>query len=312
MKKTISKVKQFIINPYYRFDWLSNKGFYNKKDDKSYLEKKYELIYKRKLNLDTPILFNEKMQWLKLYDRNPMYTEIADKNLFKNYVKKSLGEGYTFPTLGVYNHFKEIDFSGLPTSFVLKTNHDSGGVIICKDKNEFDKEKAEEKLEKKLKKNYYYGCREWCYKNIKPCIIAEPFITCDNVFGKEGLIDYKFYCFSGSPYYVMVSFGEAEKRHINHKYDMNYNSIDLEFRSESLVPQETFPKPDNFNEMVEVVKKLCVGFPHIRVDLYNVNGKIYVGELTLYSNGGFLNIPLKKDEELGDITDLKLAYKKEI
>lgn len=298
-----------LFDPFTRFDYLSSKGFYNSMDDKTYLEKKYELIYGKKLNLDKPTLFNEKMQWLKLYDRNPLYPVIVDKYLFKQYVTERIGEGYVFPTLGVYKHFDDVNFDELPDEFVMKTNHDSGGVVICRSKQEFDKVKEKKKLEVKLKKNYYYGCREWCYKDVKPLIMIEPFVSCNNSFGTEGLVDYKFYCFSGKPLYVMVSFGEAEKQHINHKYDMNYDSIDLEFRSSSLVTADTFPKPENFDKMLTIVNKLCVGFPHIRVDLYNVNGKIYVGELTLYSNGGFVNLPMKKDIELGKAIDLTMAYK---
>lgn len=298
-----------ICDPYTRFDYLSSKGFYNKMDDETYLKKKYKLIYGRELNLEKPVLFNEKMQWLKLYDRNPLYPKIVDKYLFKDYVANKIGDRFSFPTLGVYEHFDDINFENLPKQFVIKTNHDSGGVIICKDKNLVNKSEMRYELEDKLKKNYFYGCREWCYKDVKPLIMIEPFMTCENSFAKDGLVDYKFFCFSGKPLYVMVSFGEAEKYHINHKYNMSYESIDLEFRKECLVPADTFLKPKNFSEMVEIVDVLCKEFPHIRVDLYNINERIYVGELTLYSNGGFLNLPLEKDRELGEATDLRMAYK---
>lgn len=304
----VNKFIKYLTNERYRFSIDVNLGKYNKWSDEAFLIKRYEYSFGRKLNLESPTLFNEKMQWLKLYDRNPLYTKIVDKYRFKEYVSEIVGEGYVFPTLGVYEKFDDINFEELPNEFVMKTNHDSGGVIICRNKQTFNKKAAKKKIEAKLKRNYYWICREWCYKNVKPLILIEPYISCKNSFNTDGLVDYKFYCFSGKPLYVMASFGEAEHKHINHKYDIAYNSIDLQFRKESLVPANTFPKPKNYEKMVEIVTKLCVGFPHIRVDLYNIDGKIYVGEMTLYSNGGFLNIPIEKDRELGEATDLKMAY----
>ena len=298
------------LDPLKRMDSLSYRGFYNNMDDEKYLRKRYRLIYKRELHLNPPVLFNEKMQWLKLYDRNPLYTKIADKYQVKNYITEKLGEGYIIPTLGLYEKFGDINFSSLPNQFVIKTNHDSGGVIICKDKKSFNKKKAEEIISRKMKKNYFYGCREWCYKNIKPMSLIEPFLCCENNFNQKGLIDYKFYCFSGVPLYVMASFGEAQKQHINHKYDMDFRSIDRQFRSIQITDSSMFRKPENFEEMISVVRKLCAEFPHIRIDLYNVRGKIYVGEMTLYSNGGFVNLPLEMDRKLGDLTDLNMAHVK--
>lgn len=304
-----NKLISFFTDPFYRFDWLSSKGFMDSMDSESYLRKKYRLIYGKNLNLDTPTLFNEKMQWLKLHDYNPLYPIIVDKYKFKAFVGEQVGKEFTIPTLGVYEHFDDIDWDSLPDKFVLKTNHDSGGVVICFDKNHFDKKSAKAKLEAKLRKNYFYGCREWCYKDVKPLIIAEPFISCENSFGKKGLIDYKFYCFSGKVEYLMVSFGEAEKQHINHKYDINFQSIDSKFRSKELVSADTFVKPPKYDEMVKIVQTLCKGYPHIRVDLYNVDGQIFVGELTLYSNGGFVNLSEEMDAYLGELTNLNLAYK---
>ena len=158
--------------------------------DKLYLKYKFYKKMKKQLNLDNPQTFNEKLQWLKLYDRNPEYTRMVDKYEVKKYVAEKIGEEYIIPTLGVWNKFEDIDFEELPNQFVLKCTHDSGGVVICKDKSTFDFNAANKKLTHCLKRNYFWKGREWPYKNIKPRIIAEQYIA-------EDLVDYKFMCFSG-------------------------------------------------------------------------------------------------------------------
>lgn len=259
-------------------------------------EKKYdELLYKlhegKKLDLDNPKLLNEKLQWLKIYDHNPLYTELVDKYRVKDYISKKIGEEFIIPTLGIWNNARDIDFNQLPDSFVLKTNHDSHSLVICKDKKNINFNKVISALNKSLKRNGYWYGREWPYKNVQPLIMAERFIQ-----NKDGspLVDYKFYCYGGKPIYFMVSYGEAEHHVRNHKFDLELNSIDYLFKKEPTVRQEEIILPDNIDQMIYIARQLCEGFQHIRVDLYNVDGKIYFGELTFYSSAGFINIYSKE------------------
>ena len=173
---------------------LNRRNLLNWMPDKMYIEMLYKVRMGRKLNLDNPQTFNEKLQWLKLYDRKPEYTTMVDKAAVKDYVADKIGSEYIIPTLGVWEHFDDIDFDQLPNQFVLKCNHDSGGLVICKDKASLDMEAAREKIESSLKRNFYYHSREWPYKNVKPCIIAEKYMVDES--GTE-LKDYKFYCFGG-------------------------------------------------------------------------------------------------------------------
>ena len=182
---------------------LSRRGLLNFLPDKIYLKWVYFAILNKKLNLKNPKTFNEKLQWLKLFDRKDEYTKMSDKYLVRDYIKETIGEEYLIPCLGVYEKFDEIPFDSLPNRFVIKCNHDSGGVIICKDKNTFDFELAKRKINMCLKKNYYYGGREWPYKNIEPRIIIEKYM-CEN---NESMIDYKFFCMNGEPRFLYVSQG---------------------------------------------------------------------------------------------------------
>lgn len=254
-------------------------------------------LYKKKigknLNLKNPIELNEKLQWLKLNDRKEIYTYIVDKSTAKKYIESVVGEKYVIPTYGVWDRFEDIDFNELPNRFVFKCTHDSGSVILCKNKSCLDLNYVKEKLIWSLNRNFFWKYREWPYKNVVPRIICEEYL--ENKDGSQ-LVDYKFYCFGGKPRYFMYSIGETENSGINHKFNMELESIDYLFKKNPTINAEDIVLPSNINEMIEVVKKLCKGFQHIRVDLYNVNGKIYVGELTFYSGGGFLNIYSKEYE----------------
>lgn len=198
MKLFIDKLKNHIY-------WLKiSSGLYDGMDDETFLKMAYKRKFGKELDLNNPVTFNEKLQWLKLNDRKPEYTEMVDKFMAKKYVASIIGQEHIIPTLGVWSRFDDIDFDKLPTQFVLKCTHDSGGLVVCKDKSNLNKKAAKKKIEKSMKTNYYKGGREWPYKNVKPQIIAEEYM--EDISG-NGLTDYKFYCFNGVPKYLYVSNG---------------------------------------------------------------------------------------------------------
>lgn len=238
---------------------------------------------KKRLNLKFPKSFNEKIQWLKLYDRKPEYTQMVDKYEAKNYVADRIGQEYIIPTLGVWDHFDEIDFDTLPQQFVLKCTHDSGGIVIVHDKNTFDKKAAKKKIETCLKRNFYYAGREWPYKNVKPRIIAEQYM--EDAETKE-LRDYKFFCFNGIPKVLFVASGrQSESEEISVDFfDMDYNHLPIKKGHPNA---KTAPnQPQTFEKMKLLAEKLSAGIPHLRVDFYEANGKCYFGELTFSSGSG--------------------------
>jgi len=266
--------------------------------DKPYLKIKYKYKMGKKLNLKNPQTFNEKLQWLKLYDRNPLYTKLVDKYEVKQYIAEVLGEEYIIPTLGIYDSFEEIDFSKLPQKFVLKCTHDSGGLIICKDKNSLNMEDAKKKLNKSLKNNFYYYHREWPYKNVKPRIIAEEYMEDEN---SKDLIDYKFYCFNGEPKIVSVGQG-AKGNHIKRISFLNMNFERASFKRSDYEGFEIIPpKPLNYDKMIEISRILSKNHDFLRVDLYEINDRIYFGELTFSPCSGYLPFePKEYDKILGD------------
>lgn len=299
------KIVKYLKNPFLLIKRYKTKkllGKYGQKmDDETYLKKVYKLQMGKDLNLENPQTFNEKLQWLKLYDRKPEYTQMVDKYAAKEYVADKIGEEYIIKTLGVWDKFDDIDFSTLPNQFALKTTHDSGGVVICKDKATFDIKKAKEKLEKSLKRKYYYVWREWPYKNVKPRIIAEEFLTDKS----GGLIDYKFFCFNGVADCVMVCID----RHINdtkfYFFDKNWELKRLNIRGKNAPEGFTLPKPKNMNKMFEIAEELSKGIKYVRVDLYESNDNIYFGELTFFPDSGFdSNILEEADTYWGNLIDL--------
>ena len=305
--KTIRNIHEFIFNTSDFIVSLNQKENFRYAHfipDKFFLKCWYKHKTGEELNLKNPKKLNEKLQWLKLYDKKDLYKTIVDKHKMKDYIESKIGSGYTVKTIGLWDKFEDIDFSALPNSFVLKCTHDSGSVVVCKDKSNLDIKKAKQKLEYCLNKNYFWKYREWPYKCLKPKIICEEYL--DQV-GSEGLIDYKFYCFSGEPKYFMVSIGEAMRSAKNHKFDMELNSIDHLFKAKPTLSLDEINLPDNIGDMISIVEILCKGFAHIRVDLYNVEGQIYVGELTLYSNAGMLRIASKEyAQQLADCIDLTI------
>lgn len=245
--------------------------------DRIYLKILYKRIMGKPLNLKNPQTFNEKIQWLKLYDRNPLYTTMVDKYEAKKYVANIIGEEYIIPTLGVWDKFDEIDFDSLPEQFVLKCTHDSGGLVIVRDKNSFDKAAAKEKINSCLNNNFYWQGREWPYKNVKPRIIAEQYMEDSST---QELRDYKFFTFDGVPKALFI----ATER--NGEEETKFDFFDIDFKhlpfTNGHPNAEIRPaKPETFEQMKNLASELSKKIPQLRVDFYEVNGKTYFGELTL-------------------------------
>lgn len=252
--------------------------------DRLYITMQYYRHFKKLPNLRNPKTFNEKLQWLKLHNKKDIYTTMVDKYLVKQYVSTIIGEEYIIPTYGVWNTAKEIDFDSLPKKFVLKWNHDSGSVFLCKDKERINRDAIVKKMDCYQSHNGYDYAREWPYKNVKPCIIAEQFLEA----GEDGLIDYKFYCFNGEPKFLYVSKGLD-----NHETaSISFMTMDWQFapygRNDFKPFSELPEKPLNFDKMVEFAKKLSSGFDFLRVDMYSINNKIYFSELTFYPCAGYM------------------------
>lgn len=295
-------LKQFVFSRKYRFSALAEKGMLNWIPDSIYLKMKYRVVMGEKLNLRNPKTFNEKLQWLKIHNRKPIYTQMVDKYEAKKYIADMIGAEYVIPTYGVWDHFDDIDFDMLPNQFVLKTTHDSGGVVICDDKRSFDFQKAKAKLEPRLKQNFYWHGREWPYKNVKPRILAEKILTeeKDDVGGTGRIEDYKMMCFDGAVECSFVCSGRDSERGLHVTFYDNEWAI-MPF--ERHYPRETTPvmKPNCFEKMKAIAGVLSKGFPFIRIDFYEVNGNLYVGELTFYPGSGFEEFsPREWDTILGE------------
>ena len=279
--------------------------------DRIYLEKVFYHKLGYHLNLDNPKSFNEKIQWLKLYNRNPLYPSLVDKYSVKQYVQDKIGEQYIIPTLGVWNDAYEIDFDKLPDQFVLKTTHAGGGlgVIICKDKASFDRQNAIIQLNKCLKRNHAKLGREWVYDKVPRRIIAEKYISEQGYGGNsddKDIPDYKFYCFDGEPKYCQVIRDRRSHETIDF-YDMEWNH--QEFCGLNLVArngQTPVARPNKLDQMINVCRILSKGIPFIRVDLYVVRDEIYFGELTFFPASGFgIFTPAKWNNLLGDMINIQ-------
>jgi len=262
--------------------------------DETYVKIWYYYRTRKYLRLKNPQKFTEKLQWLKLNDHNPTYTQLVDKYEVRKFVLDRVGEEYLIPLIGVYDTFDEIDFSIFPSQFVLKCNHDSGSIVICKDKSNFNVDQARKKLNKALKRSHYPVSREWMYKNVNPRIIAEQYIE-----EKSGQIkDYKIYCFNGESKLIYVNFD----RFVNTKG--NLYTTEWEYISATLIfepdPDYVIKKPNNINLLLQIAEKLAKGFLFMRVDMYCVNEKVYFGEMSFYPGGGGYRIqPEEFDYEMG-------------
>lgn len=271
--------------------------------DKMFLKKQFKEKMGYNLNLKNPKTFNEKINWLKIYNRKPMYTILADKYAVRDYITEKIGKEYLIPLIGVWNSVDEIDFASLPNQFVLKCNHDSESVVICKDKNSFDVNSTKDKLSKCLKRDSYKPGREWSYKNIKRKIIAEKYME---DFSTKELRDYKFYCFDGYVHALLVATDRQSSDNELHfdYFDNNYNHLNLvnHWHPNAPIAPE---KPKNYDTMIKLAQILSKGIPHVRIDFYEANNKVYFGEFTFYDNGGYLQIhPDNWELEWGNLIKL--------
>lgn len=253
-----------------------------------------------KLNLKNPKTYNEKLQWLKLYDKHSEYTQMVDKVEAKKYVENIVGEKYIIPTLGVWNSVDEIDWESLPSQFVVKSTGDSGGVVVCKDKSKLDIKASIEKLNKLGERDYTIYSKEYPYKNVPHRYIAEEYVEDES--GYE-LKDYKIFCFDGEPKFLFVATGRQQHDTRFDFYDTDFNHLPV---LNGHPNADKWPdKPQNFEEMLDVAKRLSRGLPHVRVDLYNVNGKIYFGELTFFHWSGIVPFePMEWDYKFGEYLTL--------
>lgn len=271
--------------------------------DKTYIRLYYRFRVGKKLNMSNPSTLNEKLQWLKFHYRFPLQTVVSDKLLVRDYVKEKIGEQYLIPLLGVWDDFNDIDFSFLPEKFVLKCNHDSGGLVICENKEQLNYREIKSKIEKSLKNNFFYIGREFQYKNIKPKILCEQFISENGCIP----IDYKIYCFNGMPDVTMVCknrFYHGSHRASYSYYDRTWKYIPLN-KKDTATPNELIERPINYEKMLEIAEILSSDFLFARIDLYNVSGKVYFGEITLSPNSGF-------DADITQQTDLMFGEKLKI
>lgn len=267
-------------------------------NDKIYLSIVFRFFMGKKLNLQEPETFNEKIQYLKLYDRSELYTKLVDKYEVKDWVEKKIGKEYLIETIGIWNNFDEIDFDKLPSKFVLKCTHDSGTVKIVNDKTKIDMDEFRQFFSEALKNNYYDIAREWAYKNVTPRIIAEELLETEEI----DLPDYKFHCFNGNVDSVMVC---TERNTGNPKYyffDENWNLLKYNKTGIEAKDKVNVKRPKRIEELFQVAAKLSESIPFVRVDLYYVDGKIYFGEMTFYPHSGF-------DKNLLNQTDLEWGNK---
>lgn len=279
----LGKVIEYIKQPGKIYAYLAFKGCFNYLNDEKYCERLFKAETGRKLNLSNPKSFNEKLNWLKLNDRKPIYTTMVDKIKGKEYIEKVLGGGSTIvPTLKVWNSVEEVDISELPEQFVLKTNHDSDGYVICRNKSQFDLEKAKKVLKKSFQRNYYLFTREWPYNNVKKKVFAEKFLDMG-----EALIDYKVMCFNGIPEVIQVNY-VSEKRHTQDFYDTDWKQLNISQNFYAPISDVGDAKPEFLEEMLKKSEILAKDTYFLRVDWFIAEGKLYSGELTLYDGAGIM------------------------
>lgn len=295
---------KYLREPWLIVIGLNNHGFGKLIPDSIFLKCSFHERMGYKLDLKNPQTFNEKLQWLKLYDRKPIYTLMVDKYAVKQYVAKIIGDEYIIPTIGMWDKFDDIDFASLPNQFVLKCTHDSGGIVICTDKNKLNIQQTKEKINRSLSTNYYLLGRERCYKNVKPRIIAEQYMVDES--GYE-LKDYKFFCFNGKVKCFKIDY-DRQISHSANYYDTNMQL--LPFGEEVFPPNKSrdIDIPKGINDMILFAERLSQNAPFLRTDFYYVNNKIYFGELTFYPASGFGKFTVDEwDVKLGNMIDLSLV-----
>lgn len=291
-----NKIVETFKNPFKIFGFILRKVSPLIKDDTLYIKLDYFFNCKKLLHLTHPKRYNEKLQWLKLHYKKDIYTKLVDKYEVKGIVASKIGNKHIIPTLGVWDRFEDIDFDELPERFVLKCTHDSGGLVICKDKKGLDYNQTKKKINKSLKRQYFLEHREYPYKNVKPRIIAEQYMVDESGFE---LKDYKIFCFNGIPRFIEVDFNRF-KGHKRNIYSTSWELLPFEIQDPSN-PAILHERPICLDEMLSIASNLSSGFPHVRVDLYVVNGQIYFGELTFFHGAGMEKFkPDTWDYKLGE------------
>ncbi|NLB66627.1 MAG: glycosyl transferase [Lentisphaerae bacterium] len=291
----LSKLIRYAKNPLLLFWRLGLDGHFKFIPDRRYLEICFRIKVGHRLNLEAPQTFNEKLQWLKLFDRRPEYTRLADKLAVRDYIQSRVGADHLIPLLGTWGSAADINFSTLPSQFVLKCTHDSGSVIICRDKSNLRENRVRARLANRLSKNYYWAGREWPYRNIPPRVIAEAYMTDESA---TELKDYKFHCFNGEPRVIQVDF-DRFTAHRRNLYDLNWNRLPLALAYPD-APERVIPKPPNLEQALDLVRAIVPPAPTVRVDLYLTQDQIYFGEFTFFHEGGLGRFkPARYDAEFG-------------
>ena len=297
-------IRSFLKHPKRSLVYFLDRHFRGLISDKTFLYEQYTDYMGEKPNLEHPQKFTEKILWMKLYGRNPAYTQMVDKYEVKKYVAEHIGQQYVIPAYGVWHNFDEIDFNQLPDQFILKCNHDSGSYAICENKTTFDKEKARNILSSALKKNFFWIFREWAYKNVDRRILAEQYIP---TLGKRDSVEYKLMCFDGKVESITICSG------IPHQVSnpWNYDNYSRDWKRQdwhtinNKPTGKDFKKPAEMDEIIALSEKLSKGIPHVRVDWYIVDGQIYFSEFTFYPLSGYIKFePKEWDLKIGKWMEL--------
>lgn len=290
----MNKYLEILKHPKNLFLTLGRKNFLNWMDDERYIKIAHKIKLNEELNLENPKTYNQKLQWLKLNYRKPEFTQLVDKFDVRKFVEDKIGEQYLIPLLGVWDQVEDIPFDELPNQFVLKATHDSGGLVICRDKEKLDIVKAKKKLNRSLKHNYYWAQREWYYKDAQPRIIAEKYMVDETT---NELRDYKFFCFNGEVKVMFIATDRGTDTRFDF-FDTKFNHIPVKQYYPNADKDKVIEKPILFEDMIKLAEKLSDGIPHVRVDLYEINGKIYFGEMTFFHFSGWKKFEPRYYDEL--------------
>ena len=299
MSNIVKKAIGVLKSPKQRTIILAQRGIFKNMSDEDFLKMQFKNVFGYPLDLNNPKTYSEKLQWLKLYDRKPEYTMMVDKYEVKKYVASKIGEEHIIKTLGVWDHFDDIDFAQLPNRFVLKCTHDSGGLVICTDKSKLDLAAAKKKIEKSLKNDYYMQNREWPYKNVKRRIIAEEYMVDES--GYE-LKDYKIFAFDGEAKAMFIA---SDRTNPNEEtkfdfFDMDFNHLPFTNGHPNSKEWDKIKRPKGLDEMKKYAEILSKGLPEARIDFYDINGKVYFGEITFFHWSGFERFePAEWDKKFG-------------
>lgn len=298
---TLKGLKSYLHKPHGWFFFLASRGLTNCMSDERFLRAAYRYSMDRELALDDPTTFNEKLQWLKLYDRKPIYTQMVDKFAVRQLIADSIGAEYSVPLVGgPWEKPEDIDYDALPEQFVLKCTHDSGGLVICRNKAELDREAVRAKLAKCLRRNYFWAKREWPYKDVPPQIIAERYLQDGDT---QNLNVFKVFNFCGVPTLIQTVQNDKTRAETIDYFDTEWNLLDLHQN----FPNSAVPllRPETLPEMLHLSTRLSEGFPFLRTDFYEVNGRVYFSEFTFYSDSGFERFyPDSWDAKLGALIRL--------